>query len=163
MRPQLPRDERHVGTVSSQLRQAGRACFFAVAHDHAVGLQQSADQWPPGLAERWHAEQHAGATVREQVLQLFGGQHDVRRDGHRADLLRGEVGDREAGDVGQEEQDAIAGLDAQADQPVGGAIDLALQLGVGERLAFEEDGRLVGEVAGGPFQVLRDVHGIVGP
>src|SRR5215212_1260214 len=37
------------------------------------------------------------------------------------------------------------------------------QLAVGRRPALEDDGRLVGELARGALQVLRDVHGPISP
>jgi hypothetical protein len=44
---------------------------------------------------------------------------------------------------------------------VGGAVHRLLEVGVGERLAVEEDGRLVRKMPRGSFQVLSDVHGIL--
>ena len=68
-------------------------------------------------------------------------------DGHRdgAELLDGHVGDRERGNVGQEEGHAVAGPDARRRQPERRPAGRPVELAVGQAAVLEQDGRLSGK------------------
>ena len=50
--------------------------------------------------------------VLQNALQLFALQPRVEDDGHRADLLRGKIAQRNGGRIGQQHSDPIALADA---------------------------------------------------
>ena len=73
-----------------------------------------------------------GARVARDGGELPRPEHGHGGHGHDADLLAGEPGQDELRDIGHSQQDAVAAVEALGPEAVGQAIDLFLQLGVGD-------------------------------
>ena len=110
-----------------------------------------------GLEPR-RGHQPRAAGLLERVLHLVEPVARVDVDEDRAQLGRGELGDRPLRAVRRPDPDALALLDAERDQRAGAAVDLGLELAVGvaQVLVTGDERLVVGVLGDGAVEQIAD-------
>jgi hypothetical protein len=93
-------------------------------------------------------EDNPGAAVREDDVELAGGEPGVERDRDGAQLERAQEGGGEADTVMHEERHALLWLDAEPAEPAGGSVGERGELTVRIRPLGSHDGRARGQPLG---------------
>jgi hypothetical protein len=121
-----------VALVLQFFRQKLVPMSILARHDDAIEIAHAPDDVFHDRKQSFRDEQHARATIGEDVGVLFRGQQRVERHRHDASADRAQKHDREIGRVEHDHGDALFAAHAEPAQHVGGAAALLLQIPVAE-------------------------------
>jgi hypothetical protein len=136
-----------LATVNEQA-QNGRQIFFDVGGHDALDRGARLECFDLGVKRRQHDDRLCARFV-QRVFQLALGVEGIERRDNRACFPCADLRDDGLRRVGQEQRHAVAFLDAPGHQRRAKSIGQLRQPGIGQALAFENQGRVVRPFARG--------------
>jgi hypothetical protein len=111
-----------------------------------------------------HHEQHADIGMGEGIGELGSTPEGIDRHHNGAEAPRAESAAQEVGPIGHEDADARALADPQCRESRGDAARIGREVGEGQRLIVEDQGRLAAMRGGEGFESVTDgLHGATMP
>ena len=103
-------------------------------------------------------DQQLCATIVEDKGEFFGFERRVDGDGNRTKFLYTQIGDHKGAGVGQPDRHAVTTLNTQPGKAVSRPVALCMQLVIGKRFPFKQDGRALWKKPRTMFHRLCNIH-----